>query len=175
MSRTSGLDMSDTVTPEMVDDFIVDAAWAIRSTHHSVLQSSPGAAIFGRDMLFDIPYLADWKAIGKRRQSAVDQNTHHKNKSHADFIMQLDKKLQFERMVFSGKPRTKILDSMSLHKCLQTVPLGFSAEASQNELISGELILTSQQLNISSPNLILFRFVNRYFKATSLSSFNNTP
>ena len=89
--------------------------------------------------------------------------------------MQLDKKLQFERMVFLGKPRTKILDPMSLHKCLQTVPLGFSAEASQNELISGELTLTSQQLNISSPDLILFRFVNRYVKATSLSSNNNTP
>ena len=97
MLRTSGLDMSDTVTPEMVDDFIVDAAWAIRSTHHSVLQSSPGAAIFGRDMLFDIPYLADWKAIGKRRQSAVDQNTHHKNKRRADFDYAIGQKVTIRK------------------------------------------------------------------------------
>jgi hypothetical protein len=62
--RTSMMDMSDTVTGRMIDDFIVAAAWALRSTYHTVLGSSPGAAIFGRDMLFDIPYLADWKAIG---------------------------------------------------------------------------------------------------------------
>jgi hypothetical protein len=24
-------------------------------------KKSPGSAIFGRDMLFDIPYIADWK------------------------------------------------------------------------------------------------------------------
>ena len=35
-------------------------AWAICSTYHMVLKASPGAAIFGRDMLFDIPFIADW-------------------------------------------------------------------------------------------------------------------
>ena len=47
MLRTSGIDMSDTVTAEDVDNFITDAAWAIRSSHHTALSSSPGAAIFG--------------------------------------------------------------------------------------------------------------------------------
>ena len=64
MLRMSNLDMQDTVNAEMIDDFLVNAAWAIRSTYHTVLKSSPGAAIFGRDMLFDIPYIADWAAIG---------------------------------------------------------------------------------------------------------------
>jgi hypothetical protein len=41
------------------DIFLADAAWAIRSTHHKVLKASPGAAIFGQDMLFDIPFIAD--------------------------------------------------------------------------------------------------------------------
>ncbi|MCP4748216.1 MAG: hypothetical protein GY874_19085 [Desulfobacteraceae bacterium] len=59
MLRTSGLDMSETVTPEDVDNFIVNAAWAIRSTYHTVLKTSPGVAIFGRDMMFDLPFLAD--------------------------------------------------------------------------------------------------------------------
>ncbi|MCP4744856.1 MAG: transposase family protein, partial [Desulfobacteraceae bacterium] len=60
MLRTSELDMAKTINDEMVDNFIVNAAWAVRSTHHSVLKSSPGAAIFGRDVLFGLPYLADW-------------------------------------------------------------------------------------------------------------------
>ena len=97
MMRTSGLDKSDTVTPDMVDNFITDAAWAIRSTHHSVLQSSPGAAIFGRDMLFDIPYIADWNAIGKRRQTIVDKNTLIENKRRIDYDYQIGNKVTIRK------------------------------------------------------------------------------
>ena len=60
MLRTSGLDMQDTCTPEMTDELVATIGWAIRATYHTLLGSSPGAAIFGRDMLFDIPYLSDW-------------------------------------------------------------------------------------------------------------------
>ena len=81
MMRTAGLDMSETVTEDMIDDFLTNAAWApIRSTYHTVLRSSPGAAIFGRDMLFDIPYLADWNEIGRRRQALVDRDNARENK-----------------------------------------------------------------------------------------------
>ena len=34
----------------------------------------PGATIFGRDMLYNIPYLADWNEIGKRRQDLVNRD-----------------------------------------------------------------------------------------------------
>eukprot|EP00957_Ditylum_brightwellii_P136901 10440741-Ditylum_brightwellii.AAC.1 len=60
--------MSPTIDGTIIKDFLVDAAWAICSTYHTVLKSTPGAAIFGRDMLFDIPYVADWTEIGRRRQ-----------------------------------------------------------------------------------------------------------
>jgi len=49
-----------TVHPAEIDTFIDNAVWAVRSTYHTVLKASPGAAIFGRDMLFDIPFVADW-------------------------------------------------------------------------------------------------------------------
>jgi hypothetical protein len=77
--------MADTVTPQDVDNFLVNAAWAVRSTYHTVLRSTPGAAIFGRDMLFDIPYIADWTDIGKRRQALVDQNCLRENKRRINF------------------------------------------------------------------------------------------
>jgi hypothetical protein len=35
------------------------AAWTVCSTYHPVLKASPGAAIFGRDMLFDISLIAN--------------------------------------------------------------------------------------------------------------------
>ena len=77
--RTSGLDMQDSVEPKDVDTFLTNAAWAIRSTHHTVLGTSPGAAVFGRDMLFDIPFLADWHEIGRRRQKLVDRDSNREN------------------------------------------------------------------------------------------------
>ncbi len=67
MMRTSELDMADSVDPADIDTFIDNAAWAIRSTYHTLLNASPGAAIFGQDMLFDIPFVADWKQIGDYR------------------------------------------------------------------------------------------------------------
>ena len=74
MLRTAELDMAETVVPNDIRDFLTDAAWAICSTYHTVLKASPGAAIFSRDMLFDIPFVADWNKIGKRRQHQTDLN-----------------------------------------------------------------------------------------------------
>jgi hypothetical protein len=53
--------MADSVYPADIDTFIDNAAWAIHSTYHTILKASLGAAIFGRDKLFDIPFIADWK------------------------------------------------------------------------------------------------------------------
>jgi hypothetical protein len=65
MLCTAELDMADSVTPNDVDVFLDNAAWAIRSTYHTVLKASLGAAIFGQGMLFDIPFMADWRNIGE--------------------------------------------------------------------------------------------------------------
>jgi hypothetical protein len=46
MLRTAKIDMADSVTPNEVDVFLDNAAWAICSTYHTVLKASPGAAIF---------------------------------------------------------------------------------------------------------------------------------
>ena len=45
----------------------------------------PGRAVFGRDMLFDIPHLADWKPIGERRQHLVSQNNLRENSKRVDY------------------------------------------------------------------------------------------
>ncbi len=63
MLRTSELDRAKTITPDDVNVFLDNAAWAICSTYHTVLKASPGAAIFGCDMLFDILFIANWNKI----------------------------------------------------------------------------------------------------------------
>jgi len=74
MMRTAELDMADSVYPADIDTFIDNAVWAIRSTYHTVLKASPGAAIFRRDMLFDIPFVVDWRKIGDYRQRKTDRS-----------------------------------------------------------------------------------------------------
>jgi hypothetical protein len=72
MMRSSKIDMAESVEPADIDTFIDNVAWAICSTCHMVLKPSPGAAIFGQDMLFDIPFIADWKQIGDYMQCQTD-------------------------------------------------------------------------------------------------------
>jgi hypothetical protein len=79
------LDMADSVTPNDVDVFLDNAAWAIRSTYHTVLKASPGAAIFGQDMLFNIPFVADWRKIGERRQSLTNPGNQRENAKCIDY------------------------------------------------------------------------------------------
>ena len=93
MLHTTELDMADTVVPSDMSDFLMDAAWAVRSTYITVLKASPGAAIFGRDMLFDIPFLADWNRIGDYRQHQTDRNTQCENKSCMDWDYKIGDKV----------------------------------------------------------------------------------
>ena len=64
MLHTAEIDMTKSLAPSDIATFLTNAAWTICSTYHTVLKASPGAAIFGRDMLFDIPYIVDWNKIG---------------------------------------------------------------------------------------------------------------
>ena len=80
MLCTTEEDMAEILTESDIADFLTNAAWAVCSTCHTVLKTSPGAAIFGRDMLFDVPFLADWNKIGEYRQKQMNKNTFNENK-----------------------------------------------------------------------------------------------
>ncbi len=85
MLRTAEIDMGNSVTPDDVNVFLDNAAWAICSTYHTVLKASPGAAIFGWGMLFDIPFIADWNKIEDYSQRQTDLNTERKNKKCVNY------------------------------------------------------------------------------------------
>ncbi len=93
MLCTAKLDMAKLVNASDINIFLSDAAWAIRSTHHTVLKASPGSAIFGRNMLFDIPFIADWKTIGEHGQSLTDCNTDRENDGRNDYDYKVGQKI----------------------------------------------------------------------------------
>jgi hypothetical protein len=76
-----------------INIFLSDTAWAICSTHHTVLKASPGAAIFGQDMPFDILSIADWKKIGEHRQRLTNLNTAHENEGRTDYDYKVGQKI----------------------------------------------------------------------------------
>ena len=85
MLHTAEIYTANSVDASDIDTFLTNVSWAICSTYHTVLKASPGAAIFGRDMLFDIPFLADWNKIGDYRQHQTDLNTKCKNRIRKDW------------------------------------------------------------------------------------------
>jgi hypothetical protein len=44
-------------------------------------------------MLFDIPFIADWKKIGENRQRLTDVNTAHENKGRNDYDYKVGQKI----------------------------------------------------------------------------------
>jgi hypothetical protein len=93
MLRTSELNMAKTITPDDINVFLDNAAWTICSTYHTVLKASPGAAIFGCDMLFDIPFIADWNKIGDYRQHQTNLSTARKNNKRVNYDYKVGNKV----------------------------------------------------------------------------------
>jgi hypothetical protein len=85
MLCTAEIDKANSVTPDDVDVFLDNAAWAICSTHNTVLKASPGAAIFGQDMLIGIPFVPDWHKIGEHRQSLTETSNQRENTQCIDY------------------------------------------------------------------------------------------
>ncbi len=85
MLRTSEPDRAETITPDDINVFLGNAAWAICSTYHTVLKASPGAAIFRHNMLFNIPFIANWNKIGDYRQRQTDLSMARKNSTQVDY------------------------------------------------------------------------------------------
>jgi len=62
-----------------VDTVLASAPLGLRATVHTALTVSPGAAVFGRDMLLNIPVSADWEMIRQRRQARMTYNNKQEN------------------------------------------------------------------------------------------------
>ena len=57
---------------QLVDTALANAVYATRATFHSGLQATPGALAFHRDMVLDIPFVADLETIRNNRQQLID-------------------------------------------------------------------------------------------------------
>jgi hypothetical protein len=92
MMCTAESDMANSVDPSDIDNL-----WVVCSTYHTVLKATPGAAIFGQGMLFDIPFIADWTKIGDYRQHQTDHNTSRENMTCIDWDFRIGDKVLVQK------------------------------------------------------------------------------
>jgi hypothetical protein len=91
MLHTAELDMAESVTPDYVNVFLGNAAWAICSTYHTVLKAS--AEIFRCDMLFDQSFVANWNKIGDYRECQINLNMACTNSTQVDYDYKVGNKV----------------------------------------------------------------------------------
>jgi len=59
---------------------LTSIVWAIRAAHHSTLGYTPAQVVFGRDMVFNMKTIINWKDISERKQAQVDKDNLRENK-----------------------------------------------------------------------------------------------
>jgi transposase InsO family protein len=64
----------------LVDSALQTTAYSARAVIHSTLNISPGALVFHRDMVLDIPLLADFKLLREKRQLLIDKSLMQANR-----------------------------------------------------------------------------------------------
>ena len=69
---------------ELVDTALATSLHAVRSTVHSTLGVSPGAIVFHRDMVHDIPIQPDFAQLQHKRQAIIDANLTRANAKRID-------------------------------------------------------------------------------------------
>jgi len=81
MLRSYELEEQELDDDHPFDEVLNAAAWALRSTYHTVLNATPGQLVFGRDMLLPIQYKADWAAIALKKQQQISKDNLRENKT----------------------------------------------------------------------------------------------
>ena len=74
-------------------ELLASVAWAIRASYNSTTNATPAQLVFGRDMIFNLQTMVDWKALSIRKQKLVDAANLRENQNRIDFDYQNGQKV----------------------------------------------------------------------------------
>ena len=97
----------DSQTFDYIDpwgEILSSIAWAIRASFHSTHQATPAQMVFGRDMIFNLKSLINWKVVSARKQQTVDKANLRENSKRIDFDYEVGQKAYIVR----DKPYRKL-------------------------------------------------------------------
>jgi transposase InsO family protein len=70
---------------DIVDDALATAMHAMRTTVATTLGSAPGSLAFARDMFLNVPLVADWQTIARKREQHVNENLRRANQKRRQY------------------------------------------------------------------------------------------
>ena len=76
-----------------MDEALAVAQHALRCAVHTTLGSSPGAPVFNRDMFLNIPLMADWQLLNKKREHLVNENLRRANLKRRRYDYKVNQKI----------------------------------------------------------------------------------
>ena len=78
------LDRDDTELDEANpwDEYLAATTFAIRTTVHTTLGTSPAQLVYERDMVLPIQSKADWATITLKKQKRIDKSICRENSKH---------------------------------------------------------------------------------------------
>jgi hypothetical protein len=81
----SNLPRTMTSAKDIVDDALATAMHAIRTTVATTLGSASGSLAFARDMFLNVPLVADWQTIARKREQHVNENLRRANQKRRQY------------------------------------------------------------------------------------------
>ena len=107
---------------DFIDEALSIAMHAMRSSVHSTLGSSPGSHVFNRDMFLNVPLIADWEAITKKREHLVNENLMRENRRRRQYDYQPNQLV----LKKNHNPRKLVVHTV-LQKCTPMVQLPYKS------------------------------------------------
>jgi hypothetical protein len=74
-----------TIAKDIVDDALATAMHAMQTTVSTTLGSAPGSLAFARDMFLNVPLVADWQTIARKKKQHVNKNLRRANQKRHQY------------------------------------------------------------------------------------------
>ena len=118
MIRCFDLNALDLDPKDPFGEIIARVGWAARSTHHAALQATPGQLVFGRDMIFDINFAADWHNVRKHKQDEMHKNNLRENARRIDYEHQVGDQVALKADYLKTTQKAQ-LSNIGPHRAIQ--------------------------------------------------------
>ena len=119
MLRSFDLEKENLEEDNSFECFLQSTAWAIRSTYHTTLQATSCQLVFGRDMIHNIAFKANWNRIQKRKQDIINKSNKKENKSRIPYEYKVGDQVLLETPGILRKlssPRSGPYPATNVHK-----------------------------------------------------------
>jgi len=99
--RTFEVQESDLTQDSPWDGILSAAMFALRAAYHTTLQATPCQLVFGRHVMLNVKFEADWQIIKQRKQRIIHQNNQKENNKRIPLQYKVGYKILYQTLTKS--------------------------------------------------------------------------